>query len=133
MTLLVDTHILLWWLSDDPMLPAAAREAISSSDNEVMVSAAAVWEIAIKKAVGRLDAPDDLLEVLITNDFQTLGITAAHALLAGGLPPYHADPFDRMMIAQAHARDLTLVSVDERFLQYDVKLLALMDRSFDEF
>ena len=87
MSLLLDTHILLWWLSDDPLLPAAARGAISSSDNEVMVSAAAVWEIAIKKAVGRLEAPDDLLEVLTTNDFQTLEITASHALLAGGLPP----------------------------------------------
>ncbi len=125
MTLLVDTHILLWWLSDDPMLPAAAREAISSPDNEVMVSAAAVWEIAIKKAVGRLEAPDDLLDVLIANDFQTLAITAAHAVLAGVLPPHHSDPFDRMMIAQAQAGDLTLVSVDGRFPQYDVKLLAL--------
>jgi PIN domain nuclease of toxin-antitoxin system len=116
---------LLWWLSDEPLLPAAAREAISSPDNEVMVSAAAVWEIAIKKAVGRLEAPDDLLEVLTTNDFQTLEITASHALLAGGLPAHHSDPFDRMMIAQASAENLTLVSVDERFPRYEVELLPM--------
>lgn len=125
MSLLLDTHILLWWLADDPQLPTAAREAIASPDNEVMVSAAAVWEIAIKKAVGRLEAPDDLLEVLTTNDFQTLTITASHAVLAGGLPPHHSDPFDRMMIAQARAENLTLASVDERFSDYDVELLPL--------
>ncbi|MDA8358927.1 MAG: type II toxin-antitoxin system VapC family toxin [Actinomycetota bacterium] len=125
MRLLLDTHILLWWLSDDPLLPSAARGAISSPGNEVMVSAAAIWEIAIKKAVGRLDAPDDLLEVLTTSDFETLEITASHALLAGGLAPHHSDPFDRMMIAQARAENLTLVSIDERFPQYDVELLFL--------
>jgi PIN domain nuclease of toxin-antitoxin system len=124
-SLLLDTHILLWWLGDDPALPAAAREAIASPDNEVMVSAAAVWEIAIKKALGKLEAPDDLLKVLTTNDFQTLTITASHALLAGGLPPHHPDPFDRMMIAQASAENLRLVSVDERFPQYEVELLPL--------
>ncbi|HET9078386.1 MAG TPA: type II toxin-antitoxin system VapC family toxin [Acidimicrobiales bacterium] len=125
MSLLLDTHILLWWLSDDPLLPAAARVAISSPDNEVTVSAAAVWEIAIKQAVGTLEAPDDLLEVLTTNDFGTLNITASHAVAAGGLPAHHSDPFDRMMIAQARAEDLILVSVDERFFQYDVQLLPL--------
>lgn len=125
MSLLLDTHILLWWLSDDSLLPAVARGAISSPDNEVMVSAAAVWEIAIKKAVGRLEAPNDLLEALTTNDFRTLEITASHAVLAGGLPPHHSDPFDRMMIAQARAEDLILVGVDERFPQYDVELLPL--------
>jgi PIN domain nuclease of toxin-antitoxin system len=124
-SLLLDTHILLWWLADDPALPVAAREAIASPDNEVMVSAAAVWEIAIKKALGKLEAPDDLLKVLTTNDFQTLTITASHALLAGGLPPHHPDPFDRMMIAQASAENLRLVSVDERFPQYEVELLPL--------
>ncbi len=125
MRLLLDTDIVLWWLSDNPLLPAAARGAISSPDNEVMVSAAAIWEIAIKKAVGRLEAPDDLLEVLTTSELETLEITASHALLAGGLAPHHSDPFDRMMIAQARAENLTLVSVDERFPHYDVELLPL--------
>jgi PIN domain nuclease of toxin-antitoxin system len=124
-SLLLDTHILLWWLSDDPLLPAPAREAIASADNEILVSAATAWEIAIKKAAGRLGAPDDLLEALDTNDFEALPITVAHALEAGGLPLHHSDPFDRMLIAQARAENLTLVSVDNRFPQYDVELLPL--------
>ncbi|HUY63123.1 MAG TPA: type II toxin-antitoxin system VapC family toxin [Acidimicrobiales bacterium] len=125
MSLLLDTHILLWWLSDDPLLPTAARQAIASSDNEVLVSAATAWEIAIKRTAGRLDAPDDLLEAVEANDFETLPITAAHALAAGALPPHHSDPFDRMLIAQARAESLTLISIDNRFTQYDVTLLPL--------
>lgn len=125
MSLLLDTHILLWWLSDDPLLPAAAREAIAAPESEVLVSAATTWEIAIKKAAGRLDVPDDLLEVVEANDFETLPINVVHALAAGALPPHHSDPFDRMLIAQAHAESLTLISVDGRFPRYDVELLAL--------
>jgi PIN domain nuclease of toxin-antitoxin system len=97
----------------------------SYPENEVIVSATAVWKIAIKKAVGRLEAPDDLLEVIAANDFQTLEISASYALLAGGLPTHHSDPFDRMMIAQASAENLTLVSVDQHFSQYEVELLSL--------
>jgi PIN domain nuclease of toxin-antitoxin system len=123
--LLLDTHILLWWLSDDPLLPTSARQAVARPDNAVVVSAATAWEIAIKRAAGRLEAPDDLLEVLSGNDFETLPISAAHALVAGGLPPHHSDPFDRMLIAQARSESLTLVSVDERFSQYGVELLPL--------
>ncbi len=125
MSLLLDTHILLWWLSDDSLLPTAAREAIASPQTEVLVSAATAWEIAIKQAAGRLDAPEDLLEAVEANDFQTLTITAAHAVDAAALPPHHSDPFDRMLIAQARAETLTLISVDNRFPKYDVELLAL--------
>ena len=125
MSLLLDTHILLWWLADDPHLPPAAREAIALPHSEVLVSAATVWEIAIKKAAGRLEVPDDLLEAIAANDFQTLPITAIHAVLAGDLPPHHSDPFDRMLIAQARTETVTLVSVDGRFPQYDVELLPL--------
>lgn len=125
MSLLLDTHVLLWWLSDDPSLPADAREAIASPENEVVVSAASAWEITIKKAAGRLDAPDDLVEALATDGFETLPITVAHAIAAGALPPHHADPFDRMLIAQARSDGLTLISIDRRFAQYDVELLPL--------
>jgi PIN domain nuclease of toxin-antitoxin system len=124
-SLLLDTHILLWWLSDDPLLPTAAREAIASPEREVLISAATAWEIALKQAAGRLDAPDDLLEAVEANDFKTLPITAAHAVAAGALPPHHSDPFDRMLIAQARAESLTLISVDNRFPRYDVELLPL--------
>jgi PIN domain nuclease of toxin-antitoxin system len=124
-SLLLDTHILLWWLSDDSLLPTAARQAIASPQTEVLVSAATAWEIAIKQAAGRLDAPQDLLEAMEANDFQTLPITAAHAVAAAALPPHHSDPFDRMLIAQARAETLTLISVDNRFPEYDVELLPL--------
>ena len=123
MNLLLDTHILLWWLADDPTLPRWAARPIADPDNAVLVSAASVWEISIKQAIGRLEAPDDLLEALGA-DFATLSMTAAHAVAAGRLPAHHADPFDRMLIAQARIEGLTLVSVDRRFGQYDVSLLA---------
>ena len=98
---------------------------IADPGTSAVVSAATVWEIAIKQAVGRLDAPDDLLEALQVNGFETLAISAAHALAAGGLPQHHADPFDRMLIAQARAEGLTLVTVDQRFPEYDVVLLPV--------
>ena len=126
MNLLLDTHILLWWLAADPHLPTAAGAAIASPDNTVAISAASAWEIAIKKAAGRLDAPDDLLDALDMNDFDTLPITAAHAVAAGALPAHHSDPFDRMLIAQTRAEQLVLVSVDSQFHQYDVDLLPLL-------
>jgi len=122
---LLDTHILLWWLADDPLLPEEVATAIADVDNEVAVSAATVWEIAIKKAAGRLDAPDDLIEAMVANDFGSLAITASHAIVAGRLPAHHSDPFDRMLIAQAQAEGLTLFSVDGRFSQYDVDLLPV--------
>lgn len=125
MNLLLDTHILLWWLAADPLLPEAARTAVAWPENEVFVSAATAWEIAIKQSVGRLEAPDDLLEVLQDNDFATVDITPTHALEAGALPLHHTDPFDRMLIAQARRERMTLVSVDKRFPLYEVQLLPL--------
>lgn len=125
MSLLVDTHILLWWLGADPALPPAARTALADPATEVLVSAASAWEIAIKKVAGKLEAPDDLLQALSANSFGTLAITAGHAVAAGELPVHHADPFDRMLIAQARAEGLTLVSVDPRFAAYEVDLLPL--------
>jgi PIN domain nuclease of toxin-antitoxin system len=123
--LLLDTHILLWWLADDPSLPAAAAKAIASADNVVIISAASAWEIAIKKAAGRLEAPDDLLDALDANDFDILPIGVAHALAAGALPAHHSDPLDRILIAQARTERLVLVSVDVRFSDYDIELLPL--------
>ena len=125
MRVLLDTHILLWWLADDPALPERVADAISGTDNSIIVSAATAWEIAIKKATGRLEAPDDLLDALDENDFDQLPITALHALAAGDLPAHHSDPFDRMLIAQAQIEGVTLASVDTRFPAYDVELLPL--------
>ncbi|MDQ2825751.1 MAG: type II toxin-antitoxin system VapC family toxin [Actinomycetota bacterium] len=123
MKILLDTHILLWWLADDQRLPFQAAAAIEDPDTEVVVSSASAWEISIAQAAGRLDAPDDLLGAVAANDFGTLAITAADAVAAGRLPPHHADPFDRMLIAQAQIGGFTLISVDRRFADYDVELL----------
>ena len=123
MKVLLDTHILLWWLSGDEALPQRAAQVIANPDTVVLVSAASVWEIAIKKAVGRLDAPDDLLDALDANAFDELAITGAHAMAAAELPGHHTDPFDRMLIAQTRMEDLTLISVDGRFAEYEVNLL----------
>lgn len=125
MKLLLDTHILLWWFADDPKLPGPAAGAIADGDSWVAVSAASGWEIAIKKAAGRLEAPDDLVEAIEASDFDAVSISPAHALAAGALPAYHADPFDRMIIAQARAEALTVVTADRRFSAYDVALLPL--------
>jgi PIN domain nuclease of toxin-antitoxin system len=122
---LLDTNILLWWLAADEHLPARAAVTIADPDTDVVVSAASAWEISIKQASGRLDVPDDLLDAVAANDFETLAITLHHAMAAGRLPAHHADPFDRMLIAQAQIEGLTLVSVDTRFSDYDVELLAL--------
>ncbi|MBK5222495.1 MAG: type II toxin-antitoxin system VapC family toxin [Acidimicrobiia bacterium] len=125
MTLLLDTHILLWWLAADPKLPWPAAAAISDGATLVAVSAASAWEIAIKRTAGRLEAPDDLADALAINDFDALSISLDHALAAGALPMHHADPFDRMLIAQAQVEGLTVVTVDSRFSDYDVDLLPL--------
>lgn len=123
MRLLLDTHALLWWLADRE-LSKTVRAAIADPANEVAVSAASAWEISIKQAIGKLSAPDDLAEQLEAGDFEPLPIRIDHAVLAGALPRYHDDPFDRMLLAQAKIEALTIVTRDKRFADYDVPLLA---------
>jgi PIN domain nuclease of toxin-antitoxin system len=120
MRLLLDTHTVLWSLSSPAQLTADARAAIEDGRNEVLVSAASAWEIAIKRALGRLKAPDDLTSAMEAAVFAALPITIPHALAAGALPPHHRDPFDRMLIAQARLEDLTIVTRDPRFARYGV-------------
>lgn len=124
MRLLLDTHILLWWLADDPALPASLRAVIGDSANDALVSAATIWEIAIKQALGRLDFPVAETErILEENGFRPLPITPAHAVAAGALPRLHADPFDRMLVAQALCESLTLVSVDPQAARHGAAVL----------
>lgn len=123
MKLLLDTHVLLWWLADDPALSASVRAAIAHPENLVAVSAATAWEISIKRALGKLVAPDDLEEQLQANTFVALPITVADGLTAGRLPRYHDDPFDRMIVGQAQARGMTVVTRDRRMSRYGVELL----------
>ena len=123
MRLLLDTHALLWWLTDDPRLTDRAREAIADPASSVFVSAAVAWEIAIKQALGRLEPPEDLSVRLARERFEELAITIVHALRAAELPPHHGDPFDRVLVAQAELEGLTLVTRDPRIAQYGVAVL----------
>ena len=125
MRLLLDTHTFLWWVSDWREIAEATREAIADPGNEVFVSAVSGWEVAIKKARGRLVAPDNLSAVVEAKHFAHLPLTFAHAESAAALPKHHRDPFDRMLIAQAQVEDLVLVTRDERISLYDVRTMAV--------
>jgi PIN domain nuclease of toxin-antitoxin system len=124
LNLLLDTHAFVWWLDDNPKLGGAAREAIADPASVVWVSAASVWEIAIKTSLGRLRlarfAEVQLPREIARNGFQPLSISAEHALRAGALPRHHSDPFDRMLIAQAQMERLQIVTADRRFSEYKV-------------
>lgn len=123
MRLLLDTHVLLWWLNGNKPLSKEASRVIGNGKNLVFISAGTAWEISIKKALGKLRAPDDLEDALLANNFQSLPITISHALLAGQLPSHHDDPFDRLLIAQSKIEGLTLVTRDQRQMLYDVKTI----------
>jgi PIN domain nuclease of toxin-antitoxin system len=125
MRLLLDTHTLLWWLAENSSLPASARRAIAHKSNTVMVSAASAWEISTKVRLGRLDAAADLVgdfAAYLTNErFEGLPVSIEHGIRAGSLPGSHKDPFDRMLIAQAQAESLTIVSNESIFDGYGVR------------
>lgn len=123
MRLLLDTHVLLWALTDDPVLSVPARAAIVDGRNDVLVSAVSAWEITIKKALGRLRAPDDLPAQMAARRLIPLDVTIAHALAVGQLPAHHADPFDRLLVAQARSDQLTLVTRDAHIRRYEVDTL----------
>lgn len=123
MRLLLDTHVLLWWLADDATLAPSLKELISRSDVAVWISAATAWELSIKQALGKLTLPGSLADALVESQFEPLAITLAHGLRAGALPRHHDDPFDRMLIAQAQIENLTLVTRDEHASRYEVSLL----------
>ena len=120
MTYLLDTHVLLWWLDDPALLSDAARRAIGDGKNTIYVSAAVAWEIAIKQALGKLQAPDNLEEVMAANRFLPLPVTVAHALGVRTLPLHHRDPFDRMLLSQALQEGFTLISRDPHVARYGV-------------
>jgi len=119
---LLDTHIFLWWLADSRKLNRKIRALIEDGQNFVYVSAITAWEIAIKKAQKKLKAPDNLDAIIEEEGFIELPITVFHAEQAGALPPLHHDPFDRMLIAQAQAEGLELVTTDEAVTQYGIRI-----------
>ena len=125
MNVLLDSHALLWWLDDDKRLSRRARQLIGDEDNSVFVSAASVWEIAIKAALGKLDDRDGAVPrlpmILVERGMIALPIIPSHAIEAANLPPVHRDPFDRMLIAQGRRERLAIVTNDPMFERYDVK------------
>jgi PIN domain nuclease of toxin-antitoxin system len=122
--LLLDTHVLLWWLTNSRQLGADARSAIADESSFVAVSAAVAWEIAIKRSLKKLEAPSDIAHQLAQNDFASLPVTVEHAVRAGELPQHHRDPFDRMLVAHAQLEGLTVVTRDSNIPRYDVATLA---------
>lgn len=118
MKLLLDTHLLLWWLADSPSLCAEARESIRAPENPVFVSAASLWEIRLKESLGKLRLPPDFEEKVAAESFESLPVTAAHAHRVASLPWHHRDPFDRMLVAQAQVEGFTLLTADKTLSAY---------------
>ena len=120
MKLLLDTPAALWWLADDDRLGQNVGRHLTDETNQVLLSAVVVWEVAIKRSLGKLDAPDDLVETLLGAGAHPLPITLDHAATVETLPWHHRDPFDRLLVAQALTEDAAIVSHDEPLSQYGV-------------
>lgn len=128
MKLLLDTHLLLWAAGEPEKLPPAAIAEIENGDNALLFSAASLWEVAIKRGLGRADFTVDprlLRRGLLDNGYHELPVTSEHAVAVDGLPPIHKDPFDRILIAQSIVEGVTLLSVDELVAQYPAPVRRL--------
>ena len=124
MKYLLDTHIFLWWITDNPKLQKITRDLISDKSNELFLSSASLWEIMIKSKLSKIDLPDDpktyLKKQVQINSINILNITMEHSLETYDLPEIHKDPFDRMLIAQARIEKLTIVTTDSFIKRYEV-------------
>jgi len=124
MNVLLDTHVFLWWIVDDPRLSPRARKIIGNGENTLFLSAASAWEIAIKAKLGRLKLPDDperfIPEQMALNAIESLPVQVSHALHVYTLPEYHSDPFDRLIIAQAQLEGLPILTADPQISRYEV-------------
>jgi PIN domain nuclease of toxin-antitoxin system len=120
--LLLDTHVVLWWLAGDPVSEEAERH-LADPTNRVLLSAAVVWEIAIKRSLGKLDSPPDFVPVLTEAGAAATPITLEHAAAVENLPPHHRDPFDRLLIAQATIERAAIVTADPEMRAYDVPVV----------
>jgi PIN domain nuclease of toxin-antitoxin system len=121
MALLLDTHVVLWWLEDDAKLASATKDRLDV-DSEIFVSSATVWEVGIKQALGKLTGEGSLAEQVRDSGFAVLPISADHAIAASVLPLHHRDPFDRILIGQALVEGLTVMTRDRVFDAYDVSI-----------
>ncbi len=120
MKVLLDTHAALWWVADDQRLGARAAALIEDPGNQVLLSAVVVWEIAIKRALGKLRAPAEVASLLLAGGAVGLPVALDHAAAVEHLPSHHADPFDRLLIAQATIEDATLLTDDRVVASYDI-------------
>ena len=123
MRLLLDTHAALWWLSEDDRFGEHAARQLIDSRNETLLSAAVVWEVAIKRSLGKLDAPDGFAATLADAGARPLPVTLDHAAAVEELPWHHRDPFDRMLVAQALAESAAIVSADPKLQPYGVSMV----------
>ncbi len=126
MRILLDTHTFLWWITDSPRLSERAREVLADGRNEILLSAASSWEIAIENALGRLEVPGGDVEVVIASEivdqgFIALPIEHAHAWRVASLPPHHRDPFDRILVAQALVEGVPILTSDSALARYEVE------------
>ncbi len=122
MRLLIDTHAALWLLDDDERLSKRAGELLTDPSNEVLLSAAVAWEVAIKRSLGKLEAPDGFAGLMLEAGAAPLAVGIDHAEAVGSLPWHHRDPFDRVLVAQAMLEDSAIVSDDESLRAYDVRV-----------
>ena len=125
MKLLLDTHAALWWLSDDRRLGSTSADLLDDASNEVLLSAAVVWEVAIKRSLGKLKAPDGLASTLMGAGVHALPITIAHADATAQLDWHHRDPFDRMLVAQAMNESAMLYTADRQLTAYSDLVVCL--------
>jgi PIN domain nuclease of toxin-antitoxin system len=130
-SLLLDTHVVLWWLADDPTLADDIKDRLDH-EPDIYVSAATIWEVAVKQAIGKLPEPARLPERIQESGFRSLPISADHAIVAARLPMIHRDPFDRMLVAQAQVEELALVTRDENCRKYEVDILAVLRSRRDD-
>jgi PIN domain nuclease of toxin-antitoxin system len=121
--LLLDTHAALWWLADDDRIEDDVARHLTDDSNQVLISAVVVWEVAIKRSLGKLEAPDAVGQTLVDAGAQPLPVTIEHAAAVERLPWVHRDPFDRLLVAQALTEDAAIVSRDEPLSQYGVSIV----------
>lgn len=123
MKYLLDTHVILWWLTEPKKLNTKSVKIIAEKNNKIYISSASFWEMAIKKGLGRLSLPHNLIEILTSEGFEILPITAEEGLGVADLPLLHSDPFDRILIIQSKLNDLIIITQDAKIKEYPVVTL----------
>lgn len=123
MRYLLDTHIILWWLTEPTKLSSKIKLLIENKQNKLFVSSVSFWEMAIKQSLGRLTIPKNIIEVLIKEGLETLALTPEEALAVSDLPYIHNDPFDRMLIVQAKLNNLILITNDSKIMEYPAEII----------